>query len=575
MLRTLSAPFVFTPVLLLTSALHAQDMNLTGPRVPEPSPPATIPLPTPAPSGQATELVLPSLKGLILVDSQERVSTPPDASLAVTNAVPFLQDRPALLGDLLKRVGQPLTTADLEQIVNRIITECRAMGRPVVDVFVPEQDVTEGFVRIVVIEGILGAVRVEGGKHTDSAWLIAQVQQKPGEPIRTQPLLEDLDWMNQNPFRDVQLAFQKGTLPRTTDIVLRVNDSAPFRIYGGYENTGTIATGKDRLLAGFNLGRLLGATDQLNYQFTSSPTISQFQAHGASYIAPLPWRDILTISGTWSTSRPVNSDPLLTSQGTSWEVSGNYQIPLSPTQSLRHNLQFGANFKRSDNNLEFGGTQIFGDYTDIVQFSAAYNAQLTDPLGRTSANAILVLSPGDLGANNDNDKFRAVRADASAKYVYFRAAIDRQTILPKELQLVTRLTGQFSDSPLLASEQLSAGGADTVRGYPAQIVNGDSGLIFINELRTPALQILNLDSGQSFKDALVFLAFLDAGFVNNRGSNAGTVSNATLIGAGPGVRYNIGPYLTMQYSYGFAVSNHNVTTGNGESHISIIASFTW
>ncbi|MFN7375969.1 MAG: hypothetical protein ACK5VC_10340, partial [bacterium] len=86
-------------------------------------------------------------------------------------------------------------------------------------------------------------------------------------------------------------------------------------------------------------------------------------------------------------------------------------------------------------------------------------------------------------------------------------------------------------------------------------------------------QLLNLEGGQGFKDALVFLAFLDVGVVNNRGRD--TVSNATLIGAGPGVRYNIGPYLTMQYSYGFAVSNHNVTTGNGESHISIIASFTW
>jgi hemolysin activation/secretion protein len=559
---------------LLASAAAAQDMHSTGPRLPEPSPPATIPQPALSTSGHAAELLLPALKGLILVDSQDRIGTPPDPAQAITNAVAFLQGRPELLGDLNRRIGLPLTTADLDQIVSRVVSECRVIGRPVVDVFVPEQDVTDGYVRIVVIEGLLGAVRVEGATRTDPARLISRIRQKPGEPIRTQPLLEDLDWMNQNPFRDVQVAFRKGTLPQTTDLVLHVDETVPFRLYGGYENNGTSSTGKDRLLTGFNAAGLLTDDDQLNYQFTGSPTISQFEAHGASYVVPLPWRDIVTLSGTWSTSRPQDSDPNLASQGVSWEVDGNYRIPLPPTLSLRQYVQLGATFKRTNNDLEFGGTQIFSDYADIVQFNAGYDVQRVDSLGLTSVDATVVFSPGDLGAKNNDQSFDAFRGGANAQYLYLRGVIDRQTTLPKDLQLVTRLTGQFADGPLLPSEQLSVGGFDTVRGYPAQIANGDAGLIFTNELRSPAIHPLGL-LGMQVQDSLVLVAFLDIGVTRNRDAGAAAVSNAALIGAGPGLRYTVGSNLTMQCGYGFAVSNHNVETGDGEPYFSLIGSFTW
>ena len=59
--------------------------------------------------------------------------------------------------------------------------------------------------------------------------------------------------------------------------------------------------------------------------------------------------------------------------------------------------------------------------------------------------------------------------------------------LPAGIQLFTKVQGQLTGDPLLDSEQFSAGGLDTVRGYYESAAAGDQGFAGTVELRSPSL----------------------------------------------------------------------------------------
>ena len=65
--------------------------------------------------------------------------------------------------------------------------------------------------------------------------------------------------------------------------------------------------------------------------------------------------------------------------------------------------------------------------------------------------------------------------------------LSRTQPLPWGTQLFVRLEGQVASGALLSSEQMSAGGANTVRGYLEAERLGDNGLQSSVELRSPLL----------------------------------------------------------------------------------------
>ena len=128
----------------------------------------------------------------------------------------------------------------------------------------------------------------EGKKWFSDMFISEQVRLHPGDEIESTRLNEDLNWLNTNPFRQVNVAFKQGEELALTDLELQVDDRLPLRGYFGYENSGTRFTGENRLLAGFNWGNAFGLDHQLNYQYSTDIEFDLVKAHSASYLAPLP-----------------------------------------------------------------------------------------------------------------------------------------------------------------------------------------------------------------------------------------------------------------------------------------------
>ncbi len=455
-------------------------------------------------------------------------------------------------GDL----GQPLTFARLGEIRRAVVERYRAAGKPLVDVYVPEQDVSAGVVHIAVAEFQLGEVRTSGNRYFSDDLLKREMPLQPGGPILQSEVSLGLAVLNANPYRRVDAVFAPGQAANSTDVILQTDDRLPWRVNAGYDNAGVRELGRDRFFAGIDYGNLFGLDQHVAYQFTASndffsgnpdiegrPNRARFMAHALSYIAPLPWHDSIELFGVYAQSTPRLPDSY-GQTGTSAQLSVRYDWRLPATGETAQLVQFGYDFKRSNNDLEFGGFQVFNSNTHVHQFVLAYDLSQPDDRGATHASAMLVASPGGLDGSNTDSAFRAARQGATARYAYLQLAAQRAFALGGGFTLSGRGTFQWTPNTLLPSEEMGLGGESSVRGYEPYVVLGDRGWNVQAELRAPALPF-----GASSAAAQPFV-FVDAGHVWNRIDQPAEASHGSLVSIGAGLRFQWSRFVDVRCTYG-------------------------
>lgn len=135
--------------------------------------------------------------------------------------------------------------------------------------------------------------------------------------------------------------------------------------------------------------------------------------------------------------------------------------------------------------------------------------------------------------------------------------------MPFSSLLITSLRGQTANSPLVNSEQLSFGGADSIRGFPENEYLADYGWMSTIELRTPAFLFprkfkVPFDKEMTpLRDAMQFVYFVDFGEGNLKEARAGEESDKFLVGAGLGLRFDFWDSLRGSIDWGFPVGSED------------------
>lgn len=566
--------------LALAASAPAQPDNRFAPRGPESPaddplwqpPPDAGPRRAPAPAADDARRALRGIVVLARAADFQPTGLPGRDGIWVQLAG---EERGAELTALLEPfLGRRLAFDVVEEITEAVQAWYREQDRMLVDVLVPEQEVVGGVLQIVITEGRLGQVRVNGARFFPAGRLAAQITATPGQPVSVDQLDGDLRWLNRNPFRSAEATFAKGENPGETDIVLRVRDRLPWRPYAGYEDNGSRLTGRGRILAGLTWGNGPLPDHQLGYQFTGSSEWERLQAHSLSYTAPLPWRHLLAASLSYVETEAAPA-PAIELLGENLQATLRYTVPLRSTGRFQQELSAGADFKSGTNDFEFVGVVVPGNSsdTDVLQFSLAYSASLADERGQWSFGGSAVYSPGNLTSRNDNEAFAGARAGAEARYGYFRAYVERLQQLPWGLTGSLRLSGQYTGEPLLSSEQLGLGGYGTVRGYDERQVNADRGLTYGAEVRSPSTQLIGRWQ-KKFKDDAQLVAFVEGGLAETLGLAAGVDDSADLLAAGLGVRYRWSPYAQLRMDYAWQLREAPGTgPESGRAHVSVVFSY--
>lgn len=486
----------------------------------------------------------------------------PDSSLFGVSIQSVPVDNTESLEERLKGyIGQPLTLALLDTLNQEIVLWLRSQDMPMADAITPSgQDITDGRLQIVVLIARRGELNVEDGQYFSGEDVRDQFRIAKGDFLNYSTLQEELVWANRNPFRRVNLQLAPGSDTGFADLYFDIEDRFPFRFYTGIDDAGSRSTDTDRYLVGVNWGNALGMGHQLGYQYATSASNSRLNAHSFTYTAPLSSRHTFSFYGSYVDSQPKIQEGFAI-KGKNRELGFAYRIPVNNVWGWQSDIEFGYDFKRSNNNLKFGIEQVFDTTVEVSEFSIRSNMVRPDDHGRTNAFIGIYVSPGEITSGNNNQAFEAARANSPASYEYVRLSLERLSLLPKGWVWKIESTAQWSSERLLSSQQLGVGGFNSVRGYEPFAASGDHGIQVRNELSTKSLQPFSSMSSWPFSpDNMQGIAFVDYGYVKTHKPLPGEVSHSELLSAGLGVRYSIGTWLSGRLDYAWPLKNAPQTT---------------
>ena len=565
------------PILLLAALagrLAAQDLRKI---VPPPAPAGTpgaeavVPIPpVPAPE-QPERVIVPELRGLYFT-AEKGKAAPASARGIVWDGV-AVPGREAVEAKLRPLLGKPFKMGDLALLIGTVQDAYVAAGRPYVRALVPEQDVTDGVLAILVVESKVGKVEVQGQKWYAPEVYTGDMHTQAGNVLNKSVLDSDLEWTGRRSggYYGSEAFTRPGSEFGTTDVILRAQERFPLGGYVTWDNGGQQTTGPERLIFGLDWENPLG--QHLSFQETDSPDFRRYIGHAGTYDIPLPWRHIVHLNGAYASISP--DVPLgFVSSNYAWQTGGTYEVPLprlafAGAGTLTHSVQAGFEAKETNNNLQFGGTPVTNNTTQIFEWTAGYNAQFQDRFGTTTLSANVTAEPGGWTSQNNDSAFSATRSGAQAAFAYGNLQLQRTTPLPWGFSHVATFFAQLSGDNLLGSEQFGLGGEGTVRGYDEGIVYGDEGLLVRNELFFPSFSLSQFFApkfgANIADDHFQPLVFFDYGSTWDKNLLAGEASSTSLDSVGVGFRYRISRYVSLRFDYGWQLDEPSFPLSNDHS----------
>ncbi len=464
-------------------------------------------------------------------------------------------------------LGRNLMQGDLDKIRKTVADVFTSTQVPLTSVMIPPQDVTDGTLQVAIYQSKVGEVSVRGNNWYPTKEILKGSELKAGDALYLKRLERNLAIYNRNPFIRVDAVLRPGSSVETTDVDLVVMDRFPFRPYVGGDNTGVQFTDKPRFYAGFTAGRLFGTDQQFSYQFTTTDQPEEFAAHIAIYTAPFPWAaQSFVVYGGWARVRGTMPSEDMKNKGTAWQVSGRYQIPISPFYgTVIEEIYFGYDFKRTNNSFLFGGDTVSQQGADINQFVLGCILDFHSRVSKTSLVVEVFGSPWRLTGAQSVTRYSELRFDAKPLYAYGRLRLSHTRDLLLGFQFKGMLAGQGTGWNLLPSEEFGLGGYATVRGYEERALNTDSGINASIELLTPKLRLFSPRKKDYSKEELRFLAFLDYGMGIYSVPAPGQRRMEWLMGAGGGVRYNYSTNIVLRCDVGAPL--HHAGEGRHGMHV--------
>lgn len=510
-------------------------------------------------STQDEKVVISQLRGIIFHRRAEAVVTDGislDSSVDYSQ-IPQLKEL-ELEKHLADAFGKPASRESLRRITLTIRTLLTKQQKPFSLVYLPPQDVTNGFIQLVVSESVVGGVVIEDNQYFATEEYSKWITAKSGQSLDLASAQADARWISRNPYRNAAITVRAGKEPATTDLVVRVKDIKPWRATLNTDNTGNESTGQERTSLGLSGANLWGKSHQAGLRFTSDYDVHRSRNLYGYYTIDLPWRHSATLFASASKSVSEVDEPF--DQGGEGRQAGmNYLVPLSGNDTL----ELGIDYKRNDNSLLLAlgiiDIPVVSSETEVFQLRAAYRPVLTDKYGNTSLGIKLTYSPGDLSNKNSDESFQESRSNAESGYIYANLNANRSFPIAKGWDWRVRLEYQHAWQNLIGSEQFSAGGVNSARGYEQGEAFGDKGLLASHELHMPAWT--------TSRQRLRFYLFQDYAKVNSYEKLLGEKPNR-FHSLGLGLNYSLLNALSVGLSYGWQLkdSGSSVFGDDGRLH---------
>ena len=408
-------------------------------------------------------------------------------------------------------------------------------GYLTVVVSIPDQAVDAGEVQLQVVEAVIERLKVAGAGYTLASGIKAGVPElAAGNVPNFKNIQDQLAVVNRRPDSRVTPVLRAGSLPGTVEVQLDVEDQLPLHGSVELNNRQTPNTTATRLMGNLRYDNLWQLGHSLNLTLQTSPERSgDAQVAALTYVLPTGRaNDALSIYAVRSRSvfASLANSPGLGLLGDSDSLGMRYSAPLKGSTETAQSLSAGFDYKDIRQTTKLPDGSGIASPVSYVSLAGGYSLNLFGPERSSSLDLSTALGMRQLGGTSDAE-FDAKRKGASASFVAFRGGL-RHNDAWQGWGLLGRFDFQLASGPLLPSEQMSAGGADSVRGYLEGERAGDIGVHASFELRTPVYSPAGVGSAWR----LGGLAFLDVARLSTLRAVAPQPGQYSLAGIGLGLR---------------------------------------
>jgi hemolysin activation/secretion protein len=406
--------------------------------------------------------------------------------------------------------------------------------------YLPEQNLADGSLEIIVIEGHLDSIIMDGDQESHESQINAAFPNLVGNPVNLRNIEQGLDQLNRLQSNNAEISIEAGRDLGSS--ILNVSRNKSKTWYGNieFDNLGSRSTGKYQTKLNLGLDDLFGLNDKLNFSYQRSMSRNPF------YIDDVPKSDtyfgsISVPYGYWTFSLNGSLSEYNTQikgNFSNIDASGNSQSIDTSTSYVLHRDQtsitsLSGKLKRKNSEnfllgslIEVSSRSLSIATLEIVHSRQLLGGQLVSTAGyHQGLNILDAYDDNEAPPESPKGQFRNMTGYLS----YFRPI----RVGDKTMTYNGQISGQYAPDSLFGTEQVSYGGYSTVRGLRESVVFGNRGILMRNELAFQLPQSKNRHFVKTFGTFEHFLA-IDHGDIYKQ--HAIGIDGGDLTGAGVGFR---------------------------------------
>lgn len=456
-------------------------------------------------------------------------------------------------------LGTEIPLRKVFDVADAITAKYRRDGYLLSLAVVPAQKITNGVVRLKVVEGFIDRVFIDGhlGKR---GTLVREMADNiaAARPLTAAVLERYVLLINDLPGLTARALLKRSQVPGAADLVLTVDEKS-WDGYASIDNRGSRYIGPAQTNLSISANSMLGYNERTTFRTTVTSQVGELKFFDLDEVVPLNaegTRGRIQVSQSYAHPGYILKPDAVRAKTTTLLFGGSHPLIRSRAKNLSIHGDFDMRWIEADE--DDGATLISKDSIRAIRLGAEYD--FVDTLLRPAVSLISVEASQGLDILGARKSGSPDLSRVGGRSDFTKLTLDAQRLqhLGGGFSLLTALTGQYSFSTLLTAEEFSFGGSDFGRGYDPATLTGDDGLAGKLELAYGA------EPGASLLQAYQLYGFYDIGTVWNRDPAAGESGRSSAASAGIGVRANISSRFSANMELAMPLTARTDSAGEGD-----------
>ena len=446
--------------------------------------------------------------------------------------------------------GKMVQLNDIYAIVEKINALYASKGYVTCRAFLPPQTITDGKVKLLLVEGRTGNTTVSGNNYTKTSFITKRLHLKENEIANIKQVNKDLLLFNATNSTQLRIVMKAGEKPGTTDYEITAYEPKRDTWTIFEDNAGSDTSGEYRTGLFFNTKSLSGTCDP----FSVGTVFSEgTRAANAMYTRSLG-RSGTKMNLLYSTNavKVTKGDYKDMIKGHANSYAIGFTQPLVVNETTRTELSLDYN--RQNSKTDF---MVLGNRFNIVDDSVQ---DFTLGFAMTNYGASHVLYQKHSYVRGYSERTPSSMLEDSQNFGFYKFNGLYQKLYAGGQMINLRADAQWSGSEgMVSSRQFYMGGMYSVRGYKENFLGGDSGFTFSAEYSIP---VINRNTNA--------FTFFDYGHVYGNGQSDD--QHSILASLGLGIRSTINQYCSASLTLGVPLQRSFVADEVSKTRLHFIVS---